>query len=223
MREKRLEARRLRVQGMLVKDIAVRLGIRRETASRWVRDIHLTELQLEDIASTHESAQYLGRLKGAKHNQEKAIQRRKEYQQAGREMAKQGRLLHLKGCMLYWAEGAKSRSNVYLVNSDPNLLSLFINFLRVELELPSDAIGLIIHCHMQDSIEVSKVEQYWLNTLNMPSTSLEKTQFKRGSNTRKNVLPYGLCGIRVSSVKIAHHIYGAIQEYCGFDNPDWLF
>lgn len=80
-----------------------------------------------------------------------------------------------------------------------------------------------IHCHTQDATEIARIEQYWLTTLELPETALEKTQYKKGSDTRKNIHPNGLCGIRVMSVEVAQHIYGAIQEYCGFDNPDWLF
>lgn len=208
---------------MPVKTIAEHLEVRRETASRWVRDLQLLESQIVDSPSTRHSPQYVARIKGAKRNQETAHQRRKQYQQAGRDKAKEGHSLHLKGCMLYWAEGAKSRSNVYLVNSDANLLKLFINFLRTELLIPEEAISLTIHCHTQTSTEIYRIEQYWLNTLNLPETSLRKTQLKIGKNSRKNIMAHGLCGVRVSSVKIAQHIFGAIQEYCGFDNPDWLF
>jgi hypothetical protein len=40
---------------------------------------------------------------------------------------------------------------------------------------------------------------------------------------RRNKLPYGVCSIRVRrSTRILQHIYGAIQEYAGFDEPRWL-
>lgn len=141
MRQKRLEARKLRTQGISVKEIALRLDVRKETASKWVRDIELTELQVDDLAG--QIPRYRNGLKGAKVNQEKARKNRETFQQSGREKAREGSLLHLKGCMLYWAEGAKSRHNVYLVNSDPNILYLFIRFLRQELHVTDDKIGLL--------------------------------------------------------------------------------
>jgi hypothetical protein len=39
---------------------------------------------------------------------------------------------------------------------------------------------------------------------------------------RKNKLPYGTCRIVVHSTEIAQTIYGSIQEFAGFDRPDWL-
>jgi hypothetical protein len=33
----------------------------------------------------------------------------------------------------------------------------------------------------------------------------------------------GICSIRVENTNYVLHIFGAIQEYGGFNNPDWLF
>jgi len=38
-----------------------------------------------------------------------------------------------------------------------------------------------------------------------------------------NRLPYGVCTVGgISQTRIVQHIYGAIQEYGGFDEPRWL-
>jgi hypothetical protein len=37
-----------------------------------------------------------------------------------------------------------------------------------------------------------------------------------------NRLPYGTCRLMVHSTQVVQHIYGAIQEYGGFDRPEWL-
>lgn len=141
---------------------------------------------------------------------------REYYQQSGREMASEARPLHLKGCMLYWAEGAKARNAIYFANSDPNMMHLFTRFLREELKVKDEAVRLLIHCHSDDPVEVRRIEQYWLDLLELPAASLNKTQIKRGSDTRKNRLVNGVCSIRVFSTELTHHIYGAIQEYGGF-------
>jgi creatinine amidohydrolase/Fe(II)-dependent formamide hydrolase-like protein len=35
-------------------------------------------------------------------------------------------------------------------------------------------------------------------------------------------LPYGTCRLVVHSTEIVQTIYGSIQEYGGFDRPEWL-
>jgi hypothetical protein len=126
--------------------------------------------------------------------------------------------------MLYWAEGSKDKNVLYFVNSDAHMLGMFMRFLREELCVPEEKITLRIHCHSNDPNEQVQIETYWLTVLNLPPTSLRKTLYKKGSEIVHNVLANGVCAIRVnSSTQYIHHIYGAIQEYGGFDNPDWLF
>jgi hypothetical protein len=42
------------------------------------------------------------------------------------------------------------------------------------------------------------------------------------SGKQFNRLPYGVCALRLNDTRIIQHIYGAIQEYAGFDEPRWL-
>lgn len=35
-------------------------------------------------------------------------------------------------------------------------------------------------------------------------------------------LPYGTCRLVVHSTQVVQTIYGSIQEYGGFDRPEWL-
>jgi predicted transcriptional regulator len=39
---------------------------------------------------------------------------------------------------------------------------------------------------------------------------------------RANKLPYGTCKLVGHSTQIVQTIYGSIQEYGGFDRPEWL-
>ncbi len=125
--------------------------------------------------------------------------------------------------MLYWAEGAKDASRLYFVNSDVNMLRLFMRFLREELCVPDHEIRLYVHCHTTDSDQHQKIAAYWLDVLELPESCFRKILIKQGSDTRRNVLLNGICSIRVYNFKVLQHIYGAIQEYAGFDNPAWLF
>ena len=221
-RDMREKARELRKQGWSVRDITLELGVSKGSVSMWVRDIELTEEQQTLLKSRQ--AQWAGRNQGGKTNRAKAMQQRIVYQQAGRERARNGNRLHHTGCLLYWCEGAKvKRNSVHFVNSDPNMMLLFMRFLREEMKADEPKFRLQIHCHTQDEIEQHRIEKYWLTLLNLPETCLQKTQFKQGSNTRKKRLENGVCALMVHSTELAMHIYGAIQEYGGFDNPDWLF
>jgi hypothetical protein len=62
-----------------------------------------------------------------------------------------------------------------------------------------------------------------MHTPQLPTSCLEKVHIKQGSNSRKNRLINGICAIRIYRTAITQHIFGAIQEYGGFENEDWLF
>ena len=220
--EIRAQARAMRLQGISVNEIATILGISKSSASIWVRDIELTEDQISRLKANQK--RYEQQNKGAKANQMRAKALRLKYQQEGRLKARENRPLHLTGCLLYWAEGAKDRNEVYFVNSDVHMLRLFMRFLRDEMQIGNDDISLYIHCHYSEPEQQRRVEGYWVGTLGLEEKCLRKTQFKQGSDTRKNILVNGVCGIRVAkSTRLVQHIFGAIQEYAGFENPAWLF
>lgn len=218
----REEARRLRhEEGRSIGDIALVLNVSKSTVSTWVRDIELTKEQIDALKMNQH--RYGAQNRGARANHARAKSKRERHQQTGREQARKGSLLHAIGCMLYWAEGAKRRNTLYFVNSDPHMLLLFMRFLREEMQIDDDVCRVFIHCHTQDVDEIRRIEQYWLNLLGLSPSCLRKTQVKQGSKTRKNILENGVCGIGINNTELTHQIYGAIQEYGGFENPDWLF
>ncbi len=220
--EVRAQARAMRLQGISVNEIARILGISKSSASIWVRDIELTEDQIRHLKANQK--RYEQQNKGAKANQARASALRLKYQQEGRLKARENRPLHQAGCLLYWAEGAKDRNEVYFVNSDVHMLRMFMRFLREEMQIRDEEISLYIHCHYPDPEQQRRIEVYWITMLDLEENCLRKTQVKKGSDTRKNILINGVCGIRVArSTRLAQHIYGAIQEYAGFEHPAWLF
>lgn len=220
-RETRTRARRMRQEGQSVREIAKLLEVSTSSVSNWVRDIELTDDQIEALKQNQR--RYGSQNAGAKTNQHRALEQRRAFQDAGRARAREGSRLHLIGCMLYWAEGAKARNAVIFTNSDAEMNQLFFRFLIEELEVKDEDVRLLIHCHSSELAEISRIENYWINLLSLPVSCLNKTQIKKGSNTRRNILENGVCSIRVFKTALAQHIFGAIQEYGGFDNPDWLF
>jgi hypothetical protein len=45
---------------------------------------------------------------------------------------------------------------------------------------------------------------------------------KHSLKKRKNKRPYGTVRVCVLSTRIVQSIYGSIQEYGGFERPEWL-
>ncbi len=128
--------------------------------------------------------------------------------------------------MLYWAEGDKGRNQVRLSNSDPELLRLFVSFLRTYFDLGDHEIRLT--CHLfADHIEKQRdIERFWLDLLGLPEANLLKSVVnvysRHSKRKRLNMLPYGTARVVVNRTSILQSIYGAIQEYAGISREAWL-
>ncbi len=125
----RIEARRLRrEEGRAVKEIARLLAVAPSTVSVWVRDIELTDQQ--HAALLMRNPAYNGQRNGWAANAERGRLRRRRFQLDGRRRVRRHEPLYVAGCMLYWAEGAKTRNRIDFVNADPEAIRLFARFLR---------------------------------------------------------------------------------------------
>jgi hypothetical protein len=152
---------------------------------------------------------------------------RRGWQEEGRLKARAGDPLHQAGCMLYWAEGNKDRNLVKLANSDVYLVRYFTQFLAACLGVVPTDITVRLNLYTGNGLSIREVEDYWLGHLGLPRSCLRKHSINnrpiRSQGLRKNKLPYGVCSLQVlRSTRIVQHIYGAIQEYGGFDEPRWL-
>jgi hypothetical protein len=215
----------LRRQGLAIRRIAATLGVSPSTVSAWVRDIPLTEEQARALRASHQGPDAVARRTSA---WSRLCRRRRELAQAeGRAAARIGDPLHLTGCMLYWAEGAKDRNQLSFANSDPAMVRTFCRFLRESLRIPDERITIRVNAYTGGGLDPEAIEAHWLSVCGLPRTQLRKSVFdyrpvsSRGLRERK--LPYGVCTVKVTrSTAIVQHIYGAIQEYAAFDEPRWL-
>ncbi len=131
------------------------------------------------------------------------------------------------GGMLYWAEGDKgSRNAVRLSNSDPELIRLFLRFLRAYFDVTDEQMRVTCHLFADHLERQMEIEQFWLDVLALPRSCLRKSfvniYSKYSQKKRRNKLPYGTVRISVHSTRVVQSIYGAIQEYGGFERPEWL-
>jgi hypothetical protein len=128
--------------------------------------------------------------------------------------------------MLYLPEGSKGQSDVHFSNSDPRTVLLFRRFLTESLGLPRESILLSLNVYTNNGLSIAEIEHHWLELLGLPATSIRKHTLDHtptsSSGRAKHRLPYGVCTLRVHNTWMLQHIYGAIQEYAGFEEPSWL-
>jgi transcriptional regulator with XRE-family HTH domain len=217
-------ARRMRRdEGRSIKEIAGLLGVSPSSVSRWVADITLSPGFLEALRQRNPAVN--GRLNGLRGRCATRRAARLESQAHGRQMAREPTRLHLAGCMLYWAEGSKDRNAAKLTNSDPDLLALFVRFLRKCYRVSPERILLTVNCHLNNGLSLEEIETWWLERLGLPQASLRAATVNTASQAsrwRRNVLVYGTARVSVNSTAVVQSIYGAIQQYAGIERPEWV-
>lgn len=129
--------------------------------------------------------------------------------------------------MLYWAEGSKDRNSVKFVNSDREMVRFFLRFLRECMRVDRERLTLRLNVYLNNGLTLREIEDHWLWGLELPRSCLRKHQLNHmptsSSGRKRRKLPYGVGTLRVKrSTHLVQHIYGAIQEYGGFDEPRWL-
>ena len=216
--KEREEVRRLRKEeGMSIKKIANKVGVSKASVSIWVRDIELTDEQKLNLKPSVVAMSIS--------NRETFKKIREKYQEEGKIKAKENNALHIMGCMLYWAEGNKQKNSARLSNTDSNIIKLYVKFLRECFNVKNEDFVISIQCYTDKGITIEQIEKYWLELLSLERQNLRKTLAnydKRGKDSIRKKHLYGTCTVAVHSTEIVQSIFGAIQEYGGFNNPEWL-
>jgi hypothetical protein len=202
-----------------MKEIAREVGVSLSSVSLWVRDIELEDVQEASLRCR--AARRRGEATAAR-----ARALRRDAQDCGRENAHRTDPLHIAGCMLFWAEGDKHRNSVRLSNSDPDLLRLFVVFLRRCYDADIARIAVTCYLFADHLRRQREVEDFWLRALGLPKSclrpSIVNVYSKYSQKKRCNKLPYGTCRVAYHDTSVVQSIYGAIQEYAGFNRPEWL-
>lgn len=216
------EARRLRSDGCSINEIATRTGMAKSTVSLLVRDLPLTASQERLLAGWDRpgSKRRLGQIRRS----EICRQERRRAQAEGRRLVHRRDPDYFAGVMLYWAEGAKSRNVATLVNSDVELLRMWVRWVARWYDLPAQP-RLRVNCFLGNGLALDEIEAWWLRELELPGSALRKSIVNRASRASKGVrrpLLHGTAAVTYGSTFLVQSIYGAIQEIGGFERPEWL-
>lgn len=204
-----------------MKRISSQLGIAQSTISLWTRDIDLTADQRAALQAAKANNWQHARVARSR----KCLDQRLSAQLLGRQLAQTGDELYLAGCMLYWAEGSKDRNQVHFTNSDPAMMRYFRRFLSEGCEVAPERMRLTVNCFLGNGLSLEQIEDFWLDELELPRSALCKSVVNRPSSASKGKRPpllHGTARLTVRSTALVQEIYGAIQQYAGFERPEWV-
>jgi transposase-like protein len=211
----RLQAIEMRKEGKSVRAITKELGVSKASVSYWVRDVLLTDEQRVRLEGTRRK----GLEGGSVGYKEQSLERRRVYQQQGREVAKHCEQGYAMGCMLFWAEGSKKRNSAVFTNTDGDMVAFFVRFLKKHFGCRVEDFTIRLNAYLDNGKSVEDIERYWSNKLELVRGCIRKSVYKRGDGNGGKY-PYGVCSVQVCSGEIAQKLFGSIQELVGIDRRE---
>ncbi|HEU0085554.1 MAG TPA: hypothetical protein VFQ59_01185 [Candidatus Paceibacterota bacterium] len=177
--DKKIEARKMRANGMSIVVIAKALEVSKSAVSLWCRDILLSSEQIEKLKKQKGSV--MGRWMGAESNRKKkrdAINNANDWGKQHVEKISKKELL-LIATALYWSEGSKSdsTSGFIFVNSDPEMILIMKLFLVDVLQIPSEEIVCSIQINRIHEERINVVLSFWKKLLNLQNSQLRKPYY----------------------------------------------
>ena len=114
-------------------------------------------------------------------------------------------LRQITGLLLWWTEGTKARQDkrwpntwhcaVEITNTNPEIISLFLDFLRKDIKIKESKLKLQLQIHEGDN--QNQLEKFWSTITNIPKERFDKTIIRPVSN--KVGKSRGTCKIRYYS------------------------
>lgn len=217
----------LRKKGISIKKIAKKLHISSSTASKWLKNVELSQ-ELKDRLYKNAHDPFYGRRKDHVMNQIKKKEKeiKKEKLLGIKNIGKlTKRELFITGVGLYWAEGFKKDRRLGFANSDPSMIKLFIKWLTGCCNVPKDQIRLRIGLNISHNHRINEVEKYWSELTEIPLNHFQKPFFQKFKWKKKypNENNYfGVLRIRANKqLKLFRRISGWIEglKLNGSDPP----
>ncbi|MDD5397199.1 MAG: hypothetical protein PHW24_04030 [Candidatus Moranbacteria bacterium] len=215
--QKRIEARKLRQDGLSLNEIVKKLQVSKSSVSLWCGDIKLTEKQKTRLDEKIIKGSYTGRLIGAKMQKDRKERKIEEcLVEAKREInSLKKRDLMIAGVSLYWGEGSKTNSDVRFCNSNAVLIRFAMRWLRESFNVEEYRFMMYLSVNEIHKDRLNDIIKYWSEITNVPVNQFRKPTLLKIRN--KKIYTdfsnhYGTLTIRISKSKyLLYKILGLIE------------
>lgn len=133
-----------------------------------------------------------------------------------RESNKNTEELRAIGAMLYWGEGYKGSNekpakHVDFANSDPDMIKLFLLFLRNNFDLDEKKFRILLYCYSNQNTK--ELIDFWSKETSIGSSAFTKPYIRSDSGMNVRKMKYGLIHIRYYDKKLLLEIKKMIDSY----------
>jgi hypothetical protein len=116
------------------------------------------------------------------------------------------------GIMLYWGEGTKSGNSVVFSNSDPQMIKLFLKFLRNICGVDNSRLRILLHLYHDQNEK--QLKNFWSKITGISINQFSKSyiHIAKGGNYKK-ISEYGTVSLRYSDKELLNMLNNWIDGY----------
>lgn len=212
--ELRQEARRLRLEGWSLNEIAAKLGPPKNTLTLWVRGIKLTREQRARLLEKERVEIGKNRALAAAANRKARLERIDLQRQKAiaylSTMTEQRHADHVAAAMLYLAEGAKGEGAFAFGNSDPRIVRYWMHLLRKNFDIDESKFRIQI-MHRADQNE-DELRVFWSQITNVHRHIKGHVDARTIGVPTKRLDYKGVCNISYHDVSLRRYLDALAHE-----------
>ena len=184
--ELKSKALELRKKGWSIGSIARKIHISKSTASTWCREMKLSYRQKELLRTNAIKAGHKGRMIGAEMNRNKRIQVQFEMRNNAKLFmgSLSRRDIDMFGIGLYWAEGHKTGNTLGIVNSNPSIIILAMQWLKNQFNLTEKDYMPRLFINENHHSREKEIIDFWSNITKIPKSSFRNTIFIKSKQVK---------------------------------------
>lgn len=196
----------LRLKGGSVKEISRTLGVAQSTVSVWLRSVELSSKARQILQKKSELGRKKASLTLRLQTEGKLISAAYDAASVVKEVKYDVNSLKILCAMMYWCEGSKTKNDSSLVftNSDPELVSFFLQLLRKAFGVDESKFRILMHLHEYHN--PIKQLRFWSKVTNIQQSQFLRSYKKPNTGkNKKNGYP-GCISLRYHDVELAREI-----------------
>jgi hypothetical protein len=120
--------------------------------------------------------------------------------------------LKLAGLVLYWGEGYKTKLShgIDFANSDPNMVEIFVKFLRQIYRVDEKRFRILLYCYVNQ--DVTSLIDFWSKVARISKKQFTKPYIRKDFKEDGRKMKYGMIHIRYADKKLFLSIMKSIEE-----------
>jgi len=206
-REKVLELRKQQLSYNQIKEI---IGVSKGTLSVWLKDFPLSRERINELRARNE-----GRIEKFRGTMQKKRQKRlaEIYEnQKNRLLPLSRREILIAGLFLYLGEGAKTKSETSLSNTNPETIKFFLYWLTEIYKVPR--VKIKVRLQLYHDMHINDEIEYWMKALQLDRQHFATPYIKKSNKQRINHhggFGHGTCNIIAPGVPLFEEITMSIK------------